>query len=251
MASNFLPRTILFLLLFIVLRVIVNSEFAEFKCQEKASVCKNQKVEIICNSTLDFHQIELYLCNNMTDVGQLLFNMTTIGESDFQEGKQLKFKNQEVTLVIQNTQFSHRGLYRWRLLSKGSSIKYTRLNVSEPPMISKENGSLICQATVVKPGRRITWSNDLLPGQSEFTSHLDAKGLFKLSSSQPWNDSFDSNGPCCKVVDEKGSQVSCEICYTNSIMRKFSGASMNKHYGIYFPLIIVIFVLIIFVVIKC
>ncbi|XP_074080895.1 uncharacterized protein LOC141514206 [Macrotis lagotis] len=242
MSSDFLPRTVLIILLFTVLRVTANSKFAEFKCQKEVSVCKNKKVEIICNSTLDFHRIELYLCYNKTDKGKLLFNMTTVGASKFQEGKHLQLKNQEAMLVIQNTQFSHRGLYRWVLLSKGSTIIYTRLYVSEPPTISKENGSLICQATVVKPGRRIIWSNELPPGQSEFTvpPNVDAKGLIKLSSSQPWNDTFDINPPCCKVVDENDSPEPCEeTCYTNSIMC----ASMNKHEIHFFITIISVLIL--------
>ncbi|XP_074080890.1 uncharacterized protein LOC141514203 isoform X2 [Macrotis lagotis] len=237
MAFDFLCRTIL---IFILFMIMANSEFAVFTCQKEVSVCKNKQVEIICNSTQGFHLIELYFCKSQKSKGQLLFNMTTVGETAFQKGKHLKLESQETTLVIENTQLSDAGFYRWRLLGKGSSNIYTKLYVSEPPTISKENGSLICRATVIEQDRRITWSNDLPTGQSEFIIPLDASGLFELYSSQPWNDSFDSNPPCCKVVNEKGSQELCEeTCYTSHFLHKVSGASMGKENNLQWIIIII------------
>ncbi|XP_068920074.1 uncharacterized protein [Petaurus breviceps papuanus] len=178
---------------------------------------------------MDFDVIELYFYKDSKDNERCLFNMTAVGESRYQDGMHLKLKNQEATLVIQNTQFSHHGVYRWLLLGQGSSNKFTTLHVSEPPMISKENGSLICRALLVKAGRRIVWFNDVPTGHTEFISKKDATGLFNLSSSQPWNDSFYSNPPCCKVVDEKGSQQLCaQTCYTSSISGEFSGTPVTS-----------------------
>ncbi|XP_020856522.1 T-cell antigen CD7 isoform X2 [Phascolarctos cinereus] len=171
---------------------------------------------------MDFDSIDLFFRSDKKDE-ELLFSMTTVGESHLQHGMRLRFKNQEATLVIQNIQFSHCGVYRWHLSGQGSSNKFTTLTVSEPPTISKENGCLICRATNVKAGRRIIWSNDLPRRQTEFTSTQDATGLFNLSSSQLWNDSFYSNPPCCKVMDEKGSQELCaQTCYTSAIVEKSS-----------------------------
>lgn len=208
----------------IALSATENSKFAEFYCQKEVSACQNDPVRIICTSTMDLHGIELYSCKDENDRGELLFNMTKVGEYLLQKGMYLKFENREVKLVIEKTQISHHGLYRWRLFSKGSLIKFTRLYVSESPTIIKENGKLICRATLEKPGRRIIWSNDQPTEKTEFTSNPDARGLFNLSSIKLWNDNFNSNPPCCKVVDEKDSPEFCaQTCYTNAIMSKSLG----------------------------
>ncbi|XP_027729091.1 uncharacterized protein LOC114051117 [Vombatus ursinus] len=241
MAYYFLLRIAKAFWLLTVLNALENSEFAKFECQKEVSACRNDQVEIICNSTMDFDGIDLYFRKDKKDKDKLLFSMTTVGESPLQHGMHLKFKNQEVTLVIQNIQFSHHGIYRWHLSGHGSSNKFTTLTVSEPPMISKENGLLICRATRVKAGRRIIWSNDLPRVKTEFTSNQDATDLFNLSSSQVWNDSFYSNPPCCKVVDEKGSQELCsQTCYTSAIMEKSSGTPATNQNNTQWPIIMAI-----------
>ncbi|XP_074116614.1 uncharacterized protein LOC141538749 [Sminthopsis crassicaudata] len=221
-----LLRTSGILCLLVALSATGNSKFAEFRCKKEVSACQNDRVEINCTSTMDFREIGLYLCKNENDRGELLFNRTTVGEYPLQKGMRVMFENREVKLVIEKTQISHQGLYRWRLLSKGSIIKFTRLYVSESPIISKENDKLICQATLEKPGRRIIWSNETdWTEKTEFISNQDARGLFNLSSIKLWKDSFNSNPPCCKVVDdERGSPEFCaQTCYTNAMMSKSLG----------------------------
>ncbi|XP_072501517.1 uncharacterized protein [Notamacropus eugenii] len=247
MAFGFLLRTAEALWLLTFLSAMESSEFATFKCQKEVSVCKNGRAEIICSSTMVLDDIELYFRSD-EDNETLLFNSTTVGEFPLQHGMHLKWNNQEVTLVIQNTQFSHRGIYRWVLSGGGSSNKFTTLHVSEPPTISKKNGSLICQAMLVKAGRRIVWSNSLTTGQTEYTSIRDATGLFNLSSSQLWNDRFYSNPPCCHVVNEKGFPELCgETCYvtTSPIIGNNSDTSETVQNNIQWPIAGIIIVVLI------
>ncbi|XP_043856124.1 uncharacterized protein LOC122753087 isoform X2 [Dromiciops gliroides] len=224
MASGlFLRKTVVLWFFFNLFSVIINSEFATFKCQENVSVCQNDRVEIICNTTKKFDDITLMCSKDKKDTGKQLFYMNTVGDSPFQDGMKLVFGEQVAKLVIQNAQISHDGFYRWILTGEGSQIKFTHLHVSGSPTIYKENGNLICRAARVKSGRRIRWSNDLPAEETEYTSDQDASGLFNLSSSQLWDDSFDSNPPCCEVVDEKGSQEFCsKTCYTSAIMKEIS-----------------------------
>ncbi|XP_036609465.1 uncharacterized protein LOC118845591 [Trichosurus vulpecula] len=242
MAFGFLERMTEALWLLTILSAVENSEFAKFKCQKEVSVCKDDQAEMICSSTKDFDGIKLYFPNGKADE-QLLFSMTTVGESPHQHGMYLKFKIREATLVIPNTQFSHRGTYRWLLSGRGSSNEHTTLHVSDAPTISKENGSLICRAQLVKAGRRIIWSNDLPTELTEVTSNLDATGLVNLSSSQLWKASFSSNPPCCKVVDEKGFQELCaKTCYNSAIMDEISGTPTTDQNNTQQPIIAIILI---------
>ncbi|XP_007482860.1 uncharacterized protein LOC100619270 isoform X1 [Monodelphis domestica] len=214
MASYLLMR-ICFILYLTSLISTNDSEFAVFQCQKKVTVCKNDEATLTCSSTQKFDGIELYFHQEDKNKNRLLFNMTGVGKS-FQHGMQFELQEKVATLVIRNIQVSHRGSYQWVLMGKGSSNKYTKLDVLESPTISKENDTLICQA-IPRSQRRITWSNDL----PEFTTNPDTTGLLNLSISQSWDDSFNDNPPCCKIIEEEDSQELCaETCYHTSTFAK-------------------------------
>ncbi|XP_056673264.1 uncharacterized protein LOC100619270 isoform X2 [Monodelphis domestica] len=170
MASYLLMR-ICFILYLTSLISTNDSEFAVFQCQKKVTVCKNDEATLTCSSTQKFDGIELYFHQEDKNKNRLLFNMTGVGKS-FQHGMQFELQEKVATLVIRNIQVSHRGSYQWVLMGKGSSNKYTKLDVLESPTISKENDTLICQA-IPRSQRRITWSNDL----PEFTTNPDTTGI--------------------------------------------------------------------------